>query len=1021
MKPQKFSLLFLLTATTLASSVSVLGTTPSENDLGKVMYVGDSITHGVNSASYRWAMHKIFVDNGISYDGIGYKTGHHSGGVSVGASYGGVPFSNEHSAQSSARAWEIAGRSSGGRFDNTNIRNWLGLSDTKTNGGAYTGKTFDVDTFFLLIGTNDLLSDSGVISEESVLSSKTTNLLGSDFKSGDMGTIVDAMYQSNVNAAVTVLSIPCWTTHGNSNAEGYHAAIVTYNNNLKTWVSNYNEANGTNIQYVDVNKGIIDVASTTSFYGCSSMFNNPGTDGLHPNAQGDLLIAGNLAKSLGYAGRTAGQRRKSASEFAVNISNFNDAGTHSTTNTSVSDGKLDFSASGESTLVADWASDADLSKGFTIDFDLILGNGAADGWDTSTNFSVSVGDASRYGVLNINEAYIQWGNMVLYSDDMSKNADDIRVAYVVGNAAEGLTGGFYVWLGDMLIGEALNGTSGTDKSGVTFSYSGTGTAVLGRFSMDGTGSYAPTTTLFENAATAYLASDPNYIPTAPAQGEITFATTFTQSATDLTASGTYVARAQADSSTGSEVSVVGVTIVASTATIIYANSGNYTGDVWVTVTGGETDHWYGAHSENNLTGDVGLRLTGDCTGGSTVFGAVNAGTVYGNVYVDISAENSEFDISFTNTNKASLVGAYNASIAGAFHAQISAGTFNYAVMGGLHHADGGQTVGQTKIFINGGTLKSGVYGGGIAGTIGNPAISPVMLLSGEATASEPATSVVVTSGIIEGGVYGGGSGDTINGDVSVAVTGGTISGGIYGGGTSGTISGNTSVTIEGNIPRLRVASAGEWSDISGGGTGGTIEGNSTVTLKNVTAGNDSLGFDKYAGLISGGTNVAGTKTLVLDGVVLSSFGATLSDFDAVSAINGTQIGTAISSLGGASLLSMEAGTSLIISDAADLSGLAEIELGVGAFLALDFSTLGGEVVIETDSASTEIMALNGAADMDLSGVKFLLDGALYDAKTVIPDLQAGTVFVTAVPEPSAFALLAGLGALALVGARRRRK
>ena len=70
------------------------GADVSESNWGNVMFVGDSITHGVNSASWRWEMHKILVDNGVSYNGIGYKTGHHSGGVSNGELYGGVSFSN---------------------------------------------------------------------------------------------------------------------------------------------------------------------------------------------------------------------------------------------------------------------------------------------------------------------------------------------------------------------------------------------------------------------------------------------------------------------------------------------------------------------------------------------------------------------------------------------------------------------------------------------------------------------------------------------------------------------------------------------------------------------------------------------------------------------------------------------------------------------------------------------------------------------------------------------------------------
>lgn len=46
----------------LACSVlftTVASASVSDGNLGNVMYIGDSITHGVNSGSWRWAMHKI--------------------------------------------------------------------------------------------------------------------------------------------------------------------------------------------------------------------------------------------------------------------------------------------------------------------------------------------------------------------------------------------------------------------------------------------------------------------------------------------------------------------------------------------------------------------------------------------------------------------------------------------------------------------------------------------------------------------------------------------------------------------------------------------------------------------------------------------------------------------------------------------------------------------------------------------------------------------------------------------------
>ena len=64
-------------------------------------------------------------------------TGNFSGGVAAGTSYGGKIFQNIHSSAASARTYEIAGRANGsnyGRFDGSNIKNWLGLSTEKDQG-----------------------------------------------------------------------------------------------------------------------------------------------------------------------------------------------------------------------------------------------------------------------------------------------------------------------------------------------------------------------------------------------------------------------------------------------------------------------------------------------------------------------------------------------------------------------------------------------------------------------------------------------------------------------------------------------------------------------------------------------------------------------------------------------------------------------------------------------------------------------------------------------------------------------
>lgn len=273
-----------------------------------------------------------------------------------------------------------------------------------------------------------------------------------------MDTIVEAMFQANEHANVIILTIPCWTRHSNGNSDATHQAVADYNDRLKTW------GNGRqNVTVIDINAGLIDVTSSTPFYGVSSMFNNPGSDGLHPNAQGDLLMAGNIARAMGYAGRTAGQERKDAGGLAINFhqggqspawssnSQLENKG-FSLANVTVDENGISLGQSGESSISYSWAEGTELQNGFTFDCNLVLGNGAADGWDTASDFSISLGNSSFYGTLNINEAYIKWGDAILYSLDMSANAENLRMAYICGNDMEGLKGGYYVWLGDMLIG-----------------------------------------------------------------------------------------------------------------------------------------------------------------------------------------------------------------------------------------------------------------------------------------------------------------------------------------------------------------------------------------------------------------------------------------------------------------------------------------------------------------------------------------------------------------------------------------
>ena len=698
----------------LACSVlftTVASASVSDGNLGNVMYIGDSITHGVNSGSWRWAMHKIFTDNGISYTEKGIMTDNFSGGVAAGASYGGKIFQNVHSSAASARTYEIAGRANGsnyGRFDGSNIKNWLGLSTEKTKGGTYAGQTFTgadkPDTFFLLSGTNDLLSDG----DNNLLLYRLDGV--SSLLLGDMDSIVSSIRTANSQASILVMTIPCWTQHSNGNLAETHQAVASYNESLKKWGAN-NAANG--VKVIDINAGIIDVASSTPFYGVRSMFNNPTADGLHPNAQGDLLMAGNLAKGMGYAGRSAGQERKAAHELEVNFGQSPsitqqtlEANGFTANNVTISNNTVNFNKSGSSSLTYNWGAAQGQDKGYTVDFTLRLGNGATGGWDTTNNFSLNLGN----GTLNINEAYIQWGSTILYSKDMSANADSIRVAYVAGDRANGLDAGYYIWLGDVLIGEAQTAAGGS-SSGLTFSYSGTLDAILSNLALDGSLSYAPSTTGITGPESLYLANGASPSTLKPGMIEWTAGTAATAVATAGT-NATYNVRNTTNSN------IASITGTGSTK-FIYANNGAYGSagnrqDLWVTLGAGTSsaNGWIGGHTTGDLYGDIHLRLAEGAIGKSTVFGVVNAGTVHGDIYLEFSSSTGVYDTSFTTgeADRTSVAGSYASAVNGDITMVFNDGVFSHRIFGGFY--TGNKTIsGSASLFINGGTFMNEIYAG----------------------------------------------------------------------------------------------------------------------------------------------------------------------------------------------------------------------------------------------------------------------------------------------------------------------
>lgn len=408
-------------------------------DLGRTMFVGDSITHGINTPSYRWDFHKILADNGVKYEEAGYTTGNYQRGKGNGVnlappSYRGVPFANRHSAHEGGQIWQLFEPENTEYAQESTGRHYITKSGVK-----YPGQTIGAlvqsqraNTYCVLLGTNDIIQNfhqGGSFGKGDNLVAAMEGILGTTEEGdgyafsgkGTLDTLVDAMLAGKATRRVVVMALipPGRKTF----AAEDHAAIAAFNEVLQAWTAHKG------VLFAPLGEGTVDIAATPADPYGAVEGPRQRVDWIHPGPQTNLIMAGNLAKALGYSGRTLGLPRKAAAKKA---------------------GFTRLDKSGKNFRPA-----ADGS--FTLDFGAVqVGNGYTDErWDTQPALLLTIDNGKQRGTLTISEAFITWGkDLILFSRDMSRNTDSLRIVYTKGNESQGIPAGFYVWLGTRLIGEA---------------------------------------------------------------------------------------------------------------------------------------------------------------------------------------------------------------------------------------------------------------------------------------------------------------------------------------------------------------------------------------------------------------------------------------------------------------------------------------------------------------------------------------------------------------------------------------
>lgn len=457
MRLPRFSSLFF------ASSLGLLAAVPAvAADLGNIVFVGDSITqaNGTNAVSYRYSLWKHFVDNNIDYKPQGSMTIFTSGSSTsnLAPDYLGQTFKNTSEGHFGwDAAWIVSGASQGNR-PNTGqgtggLATWIDGYDKLP------------DTATVLIGINDLSRGN----ENSYFDTLLAN----------QKSIVQTLQAKNENVTVHVFSLlpSSQTNWKHVETQDYPwATVLAYNERLKEEVKTWGTEKST-VVYTDITTGF-DPTNGVHTY-----------DLLHPKAQGELILAGNMARALGIAQRTAGLERRSSAQLAtqssfekngnagVKVSFTTGSEARTATNTSTywtvnADGHIVVNTvghNGGSDIRLSWGDRSGSTHAFSLSLDVKINEISAESHSANNYLGILLGNGlNEVGALYIGESGIYWGGIatgnLLYgqTNDTYKDKcftlseNSFRMAWIEATE-NGAASGFYIWLNDQLIGEALDG------------------------------------------------------------------------------------------------------------------------------------------------------------------------------------------------------------------------------------------------------------------------------------------------------------------------------------------------------------------------------------------------------------------------------------------------------------------------------------------------------------------------------------------------------------------------------------